>query len=74
MIELRNFIKGLKDLEFEMVAVSEVRSDNESELIRLDGLLDKIRKLGVKEIVAEYYESLELIIGDGTYIEINGVY
>ncbi|WP_066892908.1 hypothetical protein [Clostridium nigeriense] len=74
MKELRNFIKGLRNLEFEMVAVSEVCSDNESELISLDGLLDRIRELGIKEIVAEYYESLELIIGDDKYIEIVAVY
>ena len=49
-------MKELRDLEFEMVAVSEVLSevfeDTESELISLDILIDKIRELGIKEIVS----------------------
>ena len=45
-------MKELRDLEFEMVAVSEVFEDTESELISLDILIDKIRELGIKEIVS----------------------
>lgn len=74
MKELRNFIKGLKEMEYEAVGVQEVFEDIKSELISLDGLFDKISKLGIKEVVAEYYESLEIITNDDKYIEIVAVY
>ena len=73
MRELKKFIKGLKRLGFEAVAISEVFGDESAELVNVDDLLVRIRECDVK-VVAEYYESLELIIDDEKYIEINGVY
>lgn len=73
MKELKRFIEGLIEMEYEAVGIGEIFEES-SELIKLDKLIDKIRELGIKEVVAEYFESFEFITNDGKYIEICGVY
>ena len=60
-------------MEYEAVGIGEVFEDN-SELVKLDKLIDKIQSLGIKEVVDQYFESFEFIANDGKYIEIFGVY
>ena len=73
MKELKRFIEGLMQMEYEAVGIGEVFEES-SELVKLDKLIDKIRELGIKEVVAQYFESFEFITNDGKYIEICGVY
>lgn len=72
MKELKCFIEDLQSLGFEMVSVGEVFCD-EYELISIDDLLDRIKIIGVKEVVAEYLDSFEFVDNNGKYIEISGV-
>ena len=73
MKELKRFIEGLIEMEYEAVGIGEMFEDN-SELVKLDKLIYIVRKLGVKEVVDQYFESFEFIANDGKYIEICGVY
>ena len=73
MKELKRFIEGLIEMEYEAVGIGEVFEES-SELVKLDKLMDIVRKLGVKEVVDQYFESFEFIANDGKYIEIYGVY
>ncbi|EOR27392.1 hypothetical protein A500_04596 [Clostridium sartagoforme AAU1] len=74
MKELKKFIKGLKDMEIETVSLEEVSGGRYEKLIALNNLLSSIKKIGVKEVVAEYFESFEFITSDGRYLEINAIY
>jgi predicted RNA-binding protein with EMAP domain len=74
MKELREFIKNLKRLEYGYVSLEEVFGDGDEKLINLKDILSSIKKLGVKEVVAEYFESFEFITSDGRYLEINAIY
>lgn len=74
MKELREFIKELKGLEYNTVAIGEVFSEEDVTLIDLENLLSSIKQIGIKEVVAIYFESFEFITNDGKYIEINAVY
>ena len=73
MKELKRFIEGLMEMDYEAVGIGEVFEES-SELIKLDKLIDKIREFGVKEVVDQYFESFEFIANDGKYIEICGAY
>ena len=73
MKELKRFIESLMEMEYEAVGIGEVFEES-SELVKLDKLIDKIKGLGVKEVVDQYSESFEFIANDGKYIEICGVY
>lgn len=74
MKELRKFIKELKSLEYDSVAIGEVFSEEDVECLEVDKLMDRIKQIGIKEVVAIYYESFEFIANDGKYIEINGAW
>lgn len=74
MGELKKFINGLEKMEIEAVSLEEVFEDGDEKLIDLDNLLSSVKKIGVKEVVAEYFESFEFITSDGRYLEINAIY
>lgn len=71
MKELKKFIKGLKDMEIETVSLEEVSGGRYEKLIALNNLLSSVKKLGIQEVVAEYFESFEFITGDGRYCTIH---
>lgn len=71
MRELKDFIKGLEELEFEVVSIGEV-FEEEFELIHLEDLFSRIKSIGIKEIVAQYFNSFEIITNEGKYIEVVG--
>lgn len=75
MKELRNFIKGLKRLEYKTVGVQEVFSDEEDAmLVDLDDVIREVKEIGIKEVVGIYNEAFEIITNDDKYIEIVAVY
>jgi len=73
MKELIRFVERLAEMDYEVVAFGDA-FEEEAELIRLEDLLTKIKELGVKDIIAEYYESFEFMDEYGNYIEVNAVY
>lgn len=73
MKELREFIKVLLEMGYEMVSIGEVFEEENAKLISLKDVKNEIKKLGIDEIVAEYDVSFEFVTRDGKYIEVSGV-
>ena len=74
MKELKGFINGLKEFGYCAVSINEVFDCDNVQVVKIGELLDKIKDMGIKEVIAEYYESFEFFANDGKYIEINGIY
>lgn len=68
MEEIREFIEGLTELEYELVSIEK---NGEPTLTELEGVLGEIEKIGVKEIIDTYIEGIEFIDNENTTI---GVY
>lgn len=71
MKELKNFIKELIKMEIRTVSLEEALEEKDEKLIDLNNLLSSVKKLGIQEVVAEYFESFEFITGDGRYCTIH---
>ena len=69
MEEVREFVEGLVELEYELVSVE--KKDSEPMLIELVNVIDEIKKIGVKEITDTYIEGIEFTDNENTTI---GVY
>lgn len=68
MEEIREFIEGLGELEYELVSIEK---NGEPTLTELEDVLDEIEKIGVKEIIDTYIEGIEFKDNENTTI---GVY
>lgn len=71
MSEIKEFIKGLEELEFNMIAIE---VDNIINLVNLKNAVLEIKNLGVKEIGSIYFEEMDFISNSDDYIEVYGVY
>lgn len=59
MEEIREFIEGLTELEYELVSIE--KKDREPMLIELENVMEEIEKMGVKEIEDTYLEGIDFI-------------
>lgn len=71
MSEIKEFIKGLQVLEFNVAAIE---VDDKINLLSLDNAVVEIDKLGVKEIGSIYFEEMDFISNDDNYVGVYGVY
>lgn len=58
MEEIREFVEGLIELEYELVSVEK---NGKPTLTELKDVLDEIEQIGVKEIIDTYIEGIEFI-------------
>lgn len=68
MEEIREFIEGLRELEYELVSIEK---NGEPTLTEMEDVLGEIERIGVKEITDTYIEGIEFIDNENTTI---GVY
>lgn len=70
MSEIREFIKGLVELEFEYVSLE---IDGQPKLIEIDSVIDEVDKLGVAEIGCIFFEEMDFISANNELVEVYGV-
>ena len=71
MGEVEQFVKILNEGGYSRVAFD---TEGEIELIDINNLLNKIKKIGVNEVCDTYYEELGFIANDGKFIQVYAVY
>lgn len=58
MKELRKFIKGLKEREYEAVSLE---VEGESNVVELDDLIKEVDSIGIKELGCVFFEEMDFV-------------